>query len=330
MSETDFIARWRTERASYEAWGGFIVNEILAGLPQLFAGIEVGSFVKIPVIPRVKTEDSLISKAFYRGKPYTDPFAEIEDKIGVRFVVLLTADIEKISHVIDASKNWKASLDRDFEAERESRPLEFVYQSKHYVVRANDGLSFDGVPIPAGTPCEIQIRTLLQHAHSELTHDNIYKREEGTEVTKKVERTIAKSMALIEAVDDYFVAALEELKSATEKERSAMQALNFSYEKYIGLTPVFDKSGIVVLSAYKTLIGDELLARIARLIDSKSFVVDIIKKRMTAQLIYRQPWILFAYLIVAESPRVAEEMWPFPVEDLRPIFVDLGKSPRTP
>src|SRR3546814_12228521 len=26
-----------------------------------------------------------------------------------------------------------------------------------------------------GTPCEVQLRTLLQHAHSQLTHDTIYK-----------------------------------------------------------------------------------------------------------------------------------------------------------
>lgn len=328
MSEQEFIARWRTEKAAYEAWGAFIANEILSRLPQMHADIEAESFVKIPVLPRMKTEDSLVSKAFYRGKPYQDPFAQIEDKVGMRFVVLLTADIEKICQVIDSSASWTASLDRDFEAERETRPLEFVYQSKHYVLRAIDGLAFGGVQIPAGTPCEIQLRTLLQHAHSELTHDNIYKREEGTEVTKKVERTVAKSMALIEAVDDYFVAALEELKSATSKERAALGELSFSYEKHIGIKPSFDKSGALVIGAYKAQLGEDILGRVDRLIQAKPFVAEIIQKRMPEQLIYRQPWILLAYLLVSESPRVAEERWPFPGEDLRPIFVDLGKAPR--
>nr|WP_249804714.1 MULTISPECIES: hypothetical protein [unclassified Bradyrhizobium] len=54
-------------------------------------------------------------------------------------------------------------------------PYEFRYQSVHYIVRSRGDQKLDGQNITAGTPCEVQIRTLLQHAHSELTHDTIYK-----------------------------------------------------------------------------------------------------------------------------------------------------------
>ncbi|RWP54341.1 MAG: hypothetical protein EOR07_34055 [Mesorhizobium sp.] len=43
------------------------------------------------------------------------------------------------------------------------------------MVRSKDELTFDGETIAAGTPCEIQVRTILQHAYSQLTHDTIYK-----------------------------------------------------------------------------------------------------------------------------------------------------------
>ena len=328
MNEQEFIARWRVEKASYEAWGALVANEILTRVEQLYADVSVKTLIKIPVEPRVKSEDSLVYKAFYRGKNYKDPFLQIEDKIGMRFVVLLTEDIDKLCRVIETSQSWTSSLDRDFEAEREARPLEFVYQSKHYVVKAGKGLSFKGVAIAEGTPCEIQLRTLLQHAHSELTHDNIYKAEEGAEVTKKVERTVAKSMALIEAVDDYFVAALEELRNATAKVRETAQLLTRLYERHLGVKPEFDKSGVIVINAYKGLLGDDLMTRLERLISEKPFIVELIHKRMAEQSIYRQPWILLAYLVVSENVRSAEDNWPFPIDDLRPIFVDLGKTPR--
>lgn len=37
------------------------------------------------------------------------------------------------------------------------------------------GRDIGGMTVTAGTPCEVQVRTLLQQAHSELTHDTIYK-----------------------------------------------------------------------------------------------------------------------------------------------------------
>ena len=46
------------------------------------------------------------------------------------------------------------------------------------------------------------MRTLLQHAHSELTHDTIYK--PSVVQTPAMLRAAAKSMALIEATGDYF------------------------------------------------------------------------------------------------------------------------------
>ncbi|TOO37902.1 (p)ppGpp synthetase, partial [Vibrio parahaemolyticus] len=72
----------------------------------------------------------------------------------------------------------------------------------HYVVRARVDLQVKGLMIKAGTPCEIQVRTLLQHAYAELTHDAVYKAK--TVVEPEVHRTVAKSMALIETTDDFF------------------------------------------------------------------------------------------------------------------------------
>ena len=324
MREADFLARWHAERDFYCAWGQFVQAEVERQLKIQNPEIKLDAFLKIKSI-RTKDDDTLLGKAFHRDKGYADPYVDVEDKVGVRFVVLLTADIRKLQQVIEASDAWMASLDRDFEAERDLRPLEFVYQSKHYVLKAAAPIETAGVVVPAGTPCEVQLRTLLQHAHSELTHDNIYKREAGTPVTKRVERAVAKSMALIEAVDDYFVEALRELEAATEQERAALKVLTDQYTTRVGHPPHEDKSNALVLHAFKADLGAAFETQIQQFLGAHPFVVDRIRERAPTQYIFRQPWILLAYMLVDAQPIVTANRWPLTAAEIRPIYTDLGK-----
>lgn len=325
MSEAHFLERWHKERDLYRAWATFVREEIERDLVRLQPELNLDAFVKIAAVPRLKTDDSLLGKAFYRGKPYEDPYVDIEDKVGLRFVVLLTEDIRKLQTVIEASTHWTWSLDRDFEAERDAKPLEFVYQSKHFVLKAKQDTATGGVVVPIGTPCEVQLRTLLQHAHSELTHDNIYKREPGSTVTKRVERTVAKSMALIEAVDDYFVVALRELESATEVERAALATLTEAYTKYVGPLTGVDKSNALVLHAFKPALTADLRDRLESFFMKHEFVPGHVRARAPTQYIFRQPWVLLAYLLVHEAPRSTAARWPLTPEEIKPIYVDLAK-----
>src|SRR3546814_10997244 len=80
-----------------------------------------------------------------------------------------------------------------------------------------------------GTPCEVQLRTLLQHAHSQLTHDTIYKPK--TIASSHTKRFVARSMALIETVDDFFVQVMIEIEKAGEPLRRAMDILASTFEK---------------------------------------------------------------------------------------------------
>jgi len=325
MTEAEFIARWSTEQSWYGAWGNFIREKVRHALAQEFE-LDVEAFLKIPVVPRLKTDNSLLGKAFHRAKPYQDPYLEIEDKVGLRFVVLLTADITKISQVIERSTDWKWSLDKDYEADRESRPLEFAYQSKHYVVKASRSIDFSGITIPEGTPCEVQVRTLLQHAHSELTHDNIYKRDPNTEISKKVERTVAKSMALIEAVDDFFSQVLDDLELANQLERNALNVMTNLYTQHVGHSPLVDKTNTLVLSAFRSDLGLELQDQLTTMIRKYPFICQRISERFDSHYIFRQPWVLLAYLLVSNKPNYVSEQWPLTLQEIEPVFTDLGKA----
>lgn len=325
MTQDEFLALWRAHEPAYRAWGLVVRREVEQGLARSNPGINLGSFIKIPAEPRLKEEDSLIAKAFFRGKDYKDPFLEIEDKVGIRFVVLLTSEIDKVQRVIEQCPHWIYSLDRDYEKEQAARPAEFGYQSKHYVVKSVSHFEEDGVVIPIGTPCEIQIRTLLQHAHSELTHGNIYKREEGTEVSKKVARAVAKSMALIEAVDDYFLHAVGALNDATKADREILDQLDFSFQRHVGIAASTNKSGQLVINAYRDHLND-LSKRIDDLVAKRPYIVEMVKSRMGEQMMFRQSWIFLVYLLVDEMPRVASDKWPFPLEEVRAVYVDLGRT----
>jgi len=326
MTEDEFIRKWDLERPLYEAWGRYVCGEIVRSLETLTPPISADLFIKIRAIPRLKHIDSLIDKAFYRGKGYADPYYDIEDKVGVRFVVLLTDDIRKLQNVIEASKSWCHSLDRDFEKDRADKPHEFAYQSKHYVLKAAEDTVFEGKNIPKGTPCEVQLRTLLQHAHSELTHDNIYKRDSSAPVSTGVQRAIAKSMALIEAVDDYFIQATKELLEATEKERNVLTELAVLYKDKVQLEPRIDKSSSLILEAYRREFEAESpIARVSRFVESNPFIPNrIVRERYGRLLIYRQPWILFVYSLISSAPSRTASAWPFTREELRPLYNDLG------
>jgi putative GTP pyrophosphokinase len=325
MTEAEFLELWKVERGLYAAWGAYVIAAIFNRLSTAPLSIEVEEFIKIRPVPRLKKDDSLLDKAFYRSKPYTDPYREIEDKVGIRFVVLLTTDINIIQDVIQTSDLWIPSLDRDFEAERESRPLEFTYQSKHFVLKAaTDTLAADGVLIPAGTPCEVQLRTLLQHAHSELTHNNIYKRPTGSAISKKVERTVAKSMALIEAVDDYFLSAMGDLAAASEIERAALRTLSIIFSERVGYQPNTDNTNALVLQEFRDILDETLRARVIQMLDANPGIVDAIKKRYDSHYIFRQPWVLLAYLMASGAPAATARRWPLAQDDLRPIYTDLA------
>lgn len=326
MSETEFLARWKAEKDSYAAWGNVIVKEILKGLCALDTSLDPEVFVKIPARPRLKGDDSLLGKAFHRAKPYADPYSEIEDKIGVRFVVLLASDLLMLQKVIEAGQLWHWSLDKDYEQDREQRPLEFAYQSKHYVLRAKDDITDGCLTIPRQTPCEVQLRTLLQHAHSELTHDNIYKVQSGTQISSNVHRTVAKSMALIEAVDDFFERAIQQLAESTAVERAAMQSLSQLFHNFVGLAPGNDKSNALVLHALRKQITPNFHAQIEAMLQAKPFILDNIRARYGSIHAFRQPWILFAYLEVDCRPNQTQENWPLTPSEIKSVYTDLGKS----
>ena len=325
MTEAEFLERWRAEKPLYTAWGDFILARINERLASEVAPVTLDYFIKVPAKPRLKADNTLVDKAFHRNKGYADPYANITDKIGMRFVVLLTGDITKVCSVIESLKEfWLTSKDRDYEAERREKPLEFSYQSMHYIVRAATELDHAGIKIPANTPCEIQVRTLLQHAHSELTHDTLYKPK--TTAKPEVRRTVAKSMALIEVTDEFFAQAMDSLSSVIATQAQLLNMLENIYAVGVGLPAGTERSNQLVIDAVAERLPSNWQDDIPELFRFKSFLFDRIKERREDSHFFRQPVVLLAYYLTNIIPEQTKEIWPLDSTDLALVFSDLGKK----
>jgi putative GTP pyrophosphokinase len=325
VTESEFLDRWRSEHPVYMAWGDFVLARIKDRLAAAIVPVSLNYFIKVPPQPRLKAEDTLLDKAFKRNKNYADPYGDITDKIGMRFVVLLTSDIPKICGIVESEPDlWSYSKDRDYEEERLERPLEFSYQSVHYVVRAARDLESAGLTVPTGTPCEIQIRTLLQHAHCELTHDTLYKPK--TIAKPEVKRTIAKSMALIEATDEFFASAMNSLNEAASRQSSILAILSRQYERLVDQPAGNERSNSLALDTFAERLPQDFSSAVGTFLAGHPYLADRIKERRASRLFFRQPAALLAYYLAGTMPSQVKEHWPLDRDDLAVIFSDLGMN----
>jgi ppGpp synthetase/RelA/SpoT-type nucleotidyltranferase len=326
MTEQEFLERWNRERPIYEKWGEHVALCLEQAVKPLIAPVSTDLFVKLPITPRLKTGGSFVTKAFYntkRTKPYVNAFDEITDKVGVRLVVLLATQISKVEAALEHCDVWTFSKDRDYEQEIAEKPYVFDYQSVHYVVRAKSDLQLDDITVPAGTPCEVQIRTLLQHAHSELTHDTIYK--PSVEKTPAMERAVSKAMALIEATTDYFEDVAGLIDRLVSQSRKLTEELSYLYREKVGLSAEISKAESLLVDAYGSD-DPNLIADVKAFLDEKSYVAERIAERSKTKLLFRQPSILLVYHAASRTPRKAAEAWPLTANELAPVYSDLGDA----
>lgn len=323
--EADFLDRWSAEKAFHLAWGKLISAEVQERLVPMIAPVPPSYFLRTAVSPRIKDDQKLVEKAFYRNKNYAEPYDGITDKVGTRFVVLLGRDIRKVEEALTSIEGWTLSKDRDYEEEQKRNPLKFDYAAVHYIVRAQSQAEFDGIKIPAGTPCEVQIKTLLQHAYSELTHDTIYKPQ--IEATHFMQRNAAKAMALLEATNDYFEKVASDVDTALASVRKMTAELSTVYRDVVGFDPKPTVLEGLLLGAYEASAGENYLANLDAFLKENAFIPDRIRSHIAEQNpIFSQPSVLLVYLAVRRSVRQALAIWPLTEAEMEPLLNDLGES----
>lgn len=323
--EQDFLERWEHEKEVYAAWGKLISHEVQKRLEPVVAPVRPDYFLRTPVTPRTKDSQKLVEKAFYRNKNYSNPYDDITDKVGTRFVVLLGSEIPIVERVLTTIDGWEHSKDRDFEEEQKKNPLKFDYAAVHYVVRPKHDVEFEDICIPAKTPCEVQIKTILQHAYSELTHDTIYKPQ--IEATPFMRRNAAKAMALLEATNDYFEKVAKDVNEALSNVRQMTANLSSVYRSAVGMDPKPTILEGLLLAAYDGEPGQDYIDEVQKFLINNPFIVERIKDHIAlGNPIFNQPSILLVYLSVHKSARRAKENWPLTPAEMEPLLNDFGES----
>jgi ppGpp synthetase/RelA/SpoT-type nucleotidyltranferase len=323
MTELDFIEQWEADKPAYSAWGDAIVEEIKAQIAA--ADQDPQYFFKVPPIARLKENQSLVDKAFNRNKKYDDPYNDIEDKVGARFIVLLIDHIKKIQTIIETSDKWTFDACKHFDIEKMENPLLFTYQSVHYILKPKNDTIIAGVNVSKNIPCELQIRTLLQHAHAELTHDAIYKSKNRT-IQPEVHRTVAKSMALIETTDGFFTEVTEKLNNGPLEELNIIGRLDGVYLSKTDLVSLNQKSALIIWDEFQDLIDENLIDSIMKLVEGNLAIIQCIKQRYGESTFYQQSTILFVYWLLKKKKNRVISDWPISRDLLQLAANDLGIS----
>lgn len=308
-----------------DAWGKFVVQRVTDRVRAEVGAVRFESFFKVHPSYRVKGAKSAFEKIERKG--YVDPGTQITDLVGVRFIVLVRTDIAVIEEALAHCTDWTLSRERDPSFEISKEPMVFDYQSVHFLARNKSKLTFAGVEIPADLACEVQVRTLLQHAYAELVHDNVYK--PAGVVPSSTRRLVARCMALMETTDSMFCDALAELKQVNTERQEWLLFLPQLYGQVTGRgdVSVDDSDTVTILSTYR-----EWLQRTNRDALRQLVTVPALSKKIAGRLgnnsLFDHPVCLVVYALIKEYGSAAFEMWPIDryERDVRTIMADMGMA----
>jgi len=197
LYEKGLIGRFRPALTNLTSALNALLDDKFPASQRLRLRVEAG---------RIKSPNRLLLKA--QTPKYhnlisgpSDIMGVIPDIVGTRVTCNTVSDVYKVVDAIKACATNQdparslLKMDEDWEDDYIKTPKESGYRAINLIV---------GIPVPVGgtmTPirCEIQIRTLLQHAWGELTHEDTYK--PGVKVPELVQ-TLSKRLATTLAVMD--------------------------------------------------------------------------------------------------------------------------------
>lgn len=211
------------------------------------AGVAVHS-----VTSRTKENDSLSKKVSKNPSKY-GAISEITDVVGLRVIVHFSDDVDKVAEII--KREFAIDDVNTADKRKELAPDSFGYMSLHHVVQLSEKRhTLTEYKRYSGMKCEIQIRTILQHAWAEIEHDLGYKSKFG--ITDEIKRRFSMLASLLELGDDQFmtvrdkiseytVKATKEIKSGGEE----VQINAVSVEIFVTQSPLIAQLEILIIEA---------------------------------------------------------------------------------
>lgn len=167
---------------------------------QITSILQTSQVVCNAITSRLKTRESLTEKIERKQNKYAD-LAEITDIAGVRIITYYAEDVDKVADIIESE--FVVDKENSIDKRESLEPDRFGYCSVHYVVSmSEERTALRECQAYKGMKCEIQIRSVLQHAWAEIEHDIGYKSEIA--VPKEMRRSFSRLAGLLEIADREF------------------------------------------------------------------------------------------------------------------------------
>ncbi len=179
----------------------------------------------LPVAGRTKTRGSIFEKI--RRKGYADPKKKLIDISGIRVIVYLESQVERVSKLIE--KAFDIDKENSYTRDSELSIDQIGYRSVHYVCR----LGLDRTRLLENEHLsdmyfEIQVRTVLQHAWAELDHDQRYKF--AAKLPRDLERELFLYAGLLEIADNGFSTLADKINTYVNRIKKKTKAKQYDIE----------------------------------------------------------------------------------------------------
>lgn len=229
------LTQYDQQRKKYERFAREVEH-------QLRCILEEEGIVCNAITSRVKERDSLTQKIDVKSDKYKS-LSEVTDIAGIRIITYYDSDVERAAKIVE--REFCVDKENSINKREALGPEKFGYCSVHYVVSMNE----DRLKLPenrgyAGIKCEIQIRTVLQHAWAEIEHDLGYKSE--IDIPKDIRRSFSRLAGLLEVADKEF----QEIRDFLETYRAKVEA-EISEKSDYG-TPDCELDAVVLEAVLKT------------------------------------------------------------------------------
>ncbi len=168
--------------------------------------------VKFQIVTAREKDPLRLQKKVERepGK-YANPLTDVTDLAGARVIVYYPSEVSKAVNVVE--KTFLVTNRENIIGEKkESDPTNFVYCLPSMIVQlAPDQEKLSHLSSFAKMKCEVQLRTVMEHAWAEVEHELVY---EGTKhVPAQIKRRFAELQAMVENIDQQFEALRRETAS---------------------------------------------------------------------------------------------------------------------
>lgn len=158
---------------------------------------------------RIKERESLSRKIDVKGDKYVN-LSDLTDIVGIRIITYYDDDVDRIASLVE--QEFEVDRENSIDKRKALEPDRFGYCSVHYVVGINSRrLELEEYAAYKGLKCEIQIRSVLQHAWAEIEHDLGYK--SAITVPRDIRRDFSRLAGLLELADKEFDEIRKKLSS---------------------------------------------------------------------------------------------------------------------